>query len=198
MPSPFFSGRIPQELYDRIENHIKLTGESKTQVLITALSKYVGYELSVSDNNVSEIIDIKARLTSLEQMMNEIYYAKSDNTMITPMPIASDKADSIVVSQLELITDSITEPINDTSDNNLITQVDFEPDNKDDNKPILPKLEPMTGAALSKRLEIPDIGSVKGKYKNDVQGFINLTKAKDPDAIGWEFRDKKYHPIYPE
>lgn len=43
--SPFFSGRIPQELLDAVEKHRALTGESKTDVLVRSLAKYVSYEL---------------------------------------------------------------------------------------------------------------------------------------------------------
>lgn len=38
---PFFSGRIPQDLFDAIEQHLEKTGESKTDVLVKALSAYV-------------------------------------------------------------------------------------------------------------------------------------------------------------
>ena len=46
MASPFFSGRIPQELYDRLDQHVKESGEGKTQILINALSQYLGIEIS--------------------------------------------------------------------------------------------------------------------------------------------------------
>ena len=43
--NPFFSGRIPQGLYDRIEEYREQTGESKTEILIRALAQYVDYPL---------------------------------------------------------------------------------------------------------------------------------------------------------
>lgn len=46
MPSsPFFSGRIPQKLLDAIENYRAVTGKSKTDVLVSALAQYVGFQL---------------------------------------------------------------------------------------------------------------------------------------------------------
>ena len=43
--NPFFSGRIPQDLYDRIEECREQTGESKTEFLIRALAQCADYPL---------------------------------------------------------------------------------------------------------------------------------------------------------
>jgi hypothetical protein len=74
MASPFFSGRIPQELYDHVEQHIQESGESKTQVLIDALSQYLGIETSKSkassvnkDLLLSELESLKERVSLLEK-----------------------------------------------------------------------------------------------------------------------------------
>ena len=50
--NPFFSGRIPQDLHDRIQEHCSKTGESKTQVLINALAAYLNHPVK-SENPVS-------------------------------------------------------------------------------------------------------------------------------------------------
>jgi hypothetical protein len=173
MPNPFFSGRIPQDLYDRIEDHIKVSGESKTRLLVAALSKYVNFEPSVATTSFSEITDIKARLQSLELMVYELYQGKIDNT------------DNCVISiESDLVTD-----------NDLISQVD---DNIDNNL-ITDKLEPMNGAALNRRFNLPEggIAKMKSKHKNNPQKFIEWTKTKDPDGIAWEFNEEKrlYCPI---
>lgn len=44
--SPFFSGRIPQELYDKAEEFCKETGKKKTELLVEALSKYLDFPLA--------------------------------------------------------------------------------------------------------------------------------------------------------
>ena len=74
MASPFFSGRIPQELYDRIDQHIKESGEGKTQILINALSQYLGVEISTpkssgvnTDLFLSELESLKERVSLLER-----------------------------------------------------------------------------------------------------------------------------------
>ena len=74
MASPFFSGRIPQELYDRVDQHVKESGEGKTQILINALSQYLGIEISTSksininiDLFFSELESLKDRVGLLER-----------------------------------------------------------------------------------------------------------------------------------
>ena len=74
MASPFFSGRIPQELYDRVDQHVKESGEGKTQILINALSQYLGIEISKpkssnvnTDLFLSELESLKERVSLLER-----------------------------------------------------------------------------------------------------------------------------------
>ena len=45
MANPFFSGRIPKELLDHVEQHRESTGETKTDVLVKALAAYTGFQL---------------------------------------------------------------------------------------------------------------------------------------------------------
>jgi hypothetical protein len=45
--NPFFSGRIPQELFDHIEKRIEKSGESKTDILVQALAIYTGFDLPI-------------------------------------------------------------------------------------------------------------------------------------------------------
>ena len=88
MASPFFSGRIPQELYDRIEQHIKESGEGKTQILINALSQYLGIEISTpKSSNVNtdlfliELESLKERVSLLERSQPK--QLSPDNKLIT-------------------------------------------------------------------------------------------------------------------
>ena len=93
MASPFFSGRIPQELYDRVDQHIKESGEGKTQILINALSQYLGVEISTlkssnvnTDLLLSELESLKDRVSLLErsqpkQLSSDNSDNKSDNSI---------------------------------------------------------------------------------------------------------------------
>lgn len=78
MANPFFSGRIPKALFDRIEDHLKSTGETKTQLLVNALSAYVGMPLSVDNRLITEsledrLIKIEQRLQALENSVISSY-----------------------------------------------------------------------------------------------------------------------------
>jgi hypothetical protein len=50
--NPFFSGRIPSELYQQIEKHCEEVGDSKTEVLIKALSAYLNFPIIIPGKNV--------------------------------------------------------------------------------------------------------------------------------------------------
>lgn len=64
MASPFFSGRIPQELMDRIEANMEMTGKSKTEILVSALSLYLGSPQSKekSENDIEKLWSAIAKL----------------------------------------------------------------------------------------------------------------------------------------
>ena len=44
MPNPYLSGRIPVELDEQVDEFLARTGETKTQMLIRAVSAYIGAE----------------------------------------------------------------------------------------------------------------------------------------------------------
>ena len=111
--NPFFSGRIPQGLYDRIEEYRKETDESKTDVLIRALAKYVEYELEEDKPNIPPIQktfdQIFQRLNLIEQELSTLTNREkkqdteqlktlSDNKPITTDNKAIDYFDNYVIT----------------------------------------------------------------------------------------------------
>ena len=101
--NPFFSGRIPQALLDRIESFRKETGEGKTDILIKALAKYVGFELEKDKPSYppirQELNSIFVRLEQLEEIVGV-----DKETVVTKNK-----------NQLELNYDTETVPPNDNS-----------------------------------------------------------------------------------
>lgn len=83
MANPFFSGRIPPALADKIDAHLLQTGETRSELLIRLL------RVEVSDNNTDNsvnnidnnsdnlLLDLLARVEKLELAANN----KDDNTM---------------------------------------------------------------------------------------------------------------------
>jgi len=81
MVNPFFSGRVPEDLNKRIEQHCAETGESKTQLLINALSKYLDFPVKPpAPANVSpERFDqLEERVAELER---KLLFASVTNTV---------------------------------------------------------------------------------------------------------------------
>ena len=100
--NPFFAGRIPHGLNDRIEEYRKYTNESKSEVLIRALAKYVEYQLEEKPPEIPPIREefdrIYKRLeileTQLEKKENQSHKQLEiidDNEIIT-----SDNKDEII------------------------------------------------------------------------------------------------------
>jgi hypothetical protein len=98
---PFFSGRIPQELFGHVEAHSKKTGLSKTDILIKALSIYLDRPVEsdgLSNQELTErILKIEQRLKSL------IAITSSDNPQ--QLPLFSDSSNSKDVVTGKIVTD---------------------------------------------------------------------------------------------
>ena len=77
MANPFFSGRIPPGLADKIDAHLLNTGETRSELLVRLLRSEVG------DNNNDNMLDNKLtdvviRLERLERLINN----KADNKLL--------------------------------------------------------------------------------------------------------------------
>ena len=68
--NPFFSGRIPPNLFERAEQHCDKSGISKTELLIAALRAYLDYPEPPKPVEVAP-----ERVTKLEEQMGEVWRA---------------------------------------------------------------------------------------------------------------------------
>jgi TolA-binding protein len=79
MANPFFSGRIPPGLADKIDAHLVATGETRSELLVRLLRVEIGDNKSnnVSDNQLdNRLTDLNTRLERLERLINN----KADNS----------------------------------------------------------------------------------------------------------------------
>lgn len=165
MASPFFSGRIPQELYDRVDQHVKESGESKTQILINALSQYLGIEISTpkssntnTDLFLSELESLKERVSLLERSQSQ--------QAIEPVKIAE-----IPHKQMSLL-DQASDNIDNNTDNIVIVE---STDNTIDNSDVIneqtlttKEVEELTGIT---RRQLDRI-KAKGIYPINAENYI--------------------------
>lgn len=128
MPAnPFFSGRIPQQLHDAVERRCGQTGESKTQILIAALSQYLGLEIPATGKAFSTSTDsphpsenLEQRIATLENLLSEKFSELEQRLgELEPEPHRRklDPALSGQMSILDIQPDS--DDKTDNSDNNV-------------------------------------------------------------------------------
>ena len=94
MANPFFSGRIPPGLADKIDAHLLNTGETRSELLVRLLRVEVGdNKINNITNNIvdNKLTDIVIRLERLERLSNN----KADNKQ----QVSDDKPDNINDSQ---------------------------------------------------------------------------------------------------
>jgi hypothetical protein len=102
MPSPFFSGRIPVDLNNRINQHVAETGESKTQILINALAAYLNYPVKMQSAAPSSGVSLEMftalveRVAALEQLLpspeTTIIASDNNSNIVQPTVVNGDNS----------------------------------------------------------------------------------------------------------
>ena len=114
MANPFFSGRIPPGLADKIDAHLLNTGETRSELLVRLLRAEVSDD---KPNNITDnrLIDIVIRLERLERLSNnkadnkwQVSDNKSDN-ISDPQSSGEDWVNLVTIAaQLEVLPKSIS------------------------------------------------------------------------------------------
>lgn len=182
--NPKVAGYLPQEIYDALTQFKEDQGhKSMSQALTHILSDYLGVEKKV---NYQGNLPLDNKFATLDQF-NEL----EEKVSSLPSELLSESMKIIEkkISELrsELLGTDIALPIKPLSKlpDELPSELSSE------------LLEPLTGYALDKRLNIlkGNTGKMKTKHKSNPQRFTEWTKTKDPNGIAWEFREGLYHPI---
>ena len=114
MANPFFSGRIPPGLADKIDARLLATGETRSELLVRLLRAEVGD--SQDDNkNDNRLTDVVIRLERLERLINnkadnkrQVDDNKPDNTD-DPQPSGEGWVNLATIAvQLEVLPKSIS------------------------------------------------------------------------------------------
>ncbi len=119
MPNPFFSGRIPQNLHDRVEQYISESGKSKTELLINALSSYLDFPVEAKETNNSSneelwitVKELQKRLEKLEQgsiKENVIIADNNDNNIENDKPSQLNLLENNTQKEKESIKEKVLE-----------------------------------------------------------------------------------------
>ena len=118
MANPFFSGRIPPSLADKIDAHLLNTGETRSELLVRLLRAEVADNKSnnTADNIVdNRLTDLVIRLERLERLINnkadnkrQISDDKPDNNG-DPQPSGEDWVNLVTIAtQLNVLPKSIS------------------------------------------------------------------------------------------
>jgi hypothetical protein len=108
MANPFFSGRIPASLAEKIDNHLLTTGETRSELLVRLL------RAEVNDNNVDNTInsivsDLLLRVKKLEELANYQNDNKFDNIEIEqPQPEENQTEKPILIGSEIALTKAQT------------------------------------------------------------------------------------------
>ena len=111
MANPFFSGRIPPGLADKIDARLLATGETRSELLVRLLRAEVSDNKdnntvdSIVDNNLTDVL---IRLERLERLVNNKVDNNSDNSD-DPQPSGEDWVNlAMIAAQLEVLPKSIS------------------------------------------------------------------------------------------
>lgn len=130
--SPFLSGRIPQDLFDKVEEHCKETGKGKTDLMIEALSIYLNFPVRTQTTNfVPQPVEVtKEMFESLQQQVNklELLITQIQSNVITQH---NDRSNGITTlpDNTVVIHDNSGDDPTTTSFDNTTTSNDNDSDN---------------------------------------------------------------------
>lgn len=115
----FFSGRIPNELYEQAEKHCKETGNSKTEVLIKALSTYLNFPITIPGKNI--IVPNPEVTKEMFETLEERIKILEDTLKALPVNVIKDNNNDN--------KNRNTEEIEETNNDNVLEVYDNEVDN---------------------------------------------------------------------
>ena len=118
MANPFFSGRIPPSLADKVDAHLLTTGETRSELLVRLLRLEVddNKNNNATDNIVDNTLtDVLIRLERLERLVNnkadnkhQLIDNKPDNTDISQPSGEGWVNLATIATQLEILPKSIS------------------------------------------------------------------------------------------
>ena len=190
MANPFFSGRIPPGLADKIDAHLFTTGETRSELLIRLLRAEVSDDKdnnnsdNIADNKNDDVLsDLITRVQKLEEAINN----KSDNVVARP---TDNKTDNILISLAFHEDDDNLDnreklvPVNNKLDNKeeLVT-TDDKFDNKEEPLPVDNKLDNNRAVILQENRIAADLNPTQLADLIKIHECNTVSKAKSKKLL---------------
>ena len=190
MANPFFSGRIPPGLADKIDAHLFTTGETRSELLIRLLRAEVSDDKdnnnsdNIADNKNDDVLsDLITRVQKLEETINN----KSDNVVART---TDNKTDNILISLAFHEDDDNLDnreklvPVNNKLDNKeeLVTTNDNF-DNKEEPLPVDNKLDNNRAVILQENRIAADLNPTQLADLIKIHECKTVSKAKSKKLL---------------
>lgn len=113
--NPFFSGRIPTELYQQAEKHCQETGDSKTELLIKALSSYLNFPVAIPGKTFVAL-PVEVSKEMFERLEERVKVLENSLKIDTIPVIRNDNDDNTKEEKQEIICDNSVKTDDNKSD----------------------------------------------------------------------------------
>jgi hypothetical protein len=180
MANPFFSGRIPQELLDRVEQHVQDTGESKTNVLIQALAAYLNFPIRLSSTNNS---DLEKRVNDLEQQIVKLLNLDRDVDKIKQIIFNQNQSDNINITSDNNSPSSQLSCL-ESNDSNVIIHDNKEEKIVKDNNSSNRKWQLIGEMRIAEILQLPGLESQNETWLKNKLRMLNSSKKEKITTVG--------------
>ena len=177
MANPFFSGRIPPGLADKIDAHLFTTGETRSELLIRLLRAEVSDD---NDNNNSDNIadnkndDVLSDLITRVQKLEEAINNKSDNVVART---TDNKTDNISIGL------AFHEDDDNLDNREKLVTTDNNPDNKEEPLPIDNKLDNDRAVILQENRIATDLNPTQLADLIKIHECKTVSKAKSKKLL---------------
>lgn len=102
MANPFLSGRVPLELLKQVEQYLAQSGESKTELIIKAVSAYIGIKLPDPkgdgdkrlENLEQEVAELKGAIKSLYEKFAAFNPKLEEPTRVEDLEVKNEQTNS--------------------------------------------------------------------------------------------------------
>lgn len=140
MANQFLSGRVSPEFYKQVEEYLARSKESKTELIIKAVSAYIGIESPEPKGNADkrlesveqDIAELKGAIKSLYEKITEFNIKLEEGTKAKDSEIKNQQANNlestidIIDTTLEINSSSNLEKNGDNKENKAFINIDTE------------------------------------------------------------------------